>query len=158
MEIFHIVIIGIVSCLAMDMWQRLLKLLYDINPSDWGVVGRWFVLVLSRGKIYNPTIDEEVPIKNELMIGWIVHYSVAILYSVFFFILLKCEICGASLMNGIIFGLISVIIPWFFFMPVLGKGFLGIKTPSPFMACSLAVGSHIAIGAPIGGFYQIFGY
>ena len=43
-------------------------------------------------------------------------------------------------------------------MPVLGKGFLGIKTPSPFMACSLAVGSHIAIGAPIGGFYHIFGY
>ena len=42
MEIFHIVIIGIVSCLTMDMWQRLLKLLYDINPSDWGVVGRWF--------------------------------------------------------------------------------------------------------------------
>ena len=158
MEIFHIVIIGIVSCLAMDMWQRLLKLLYDINPSDWGVVGRWFVLVVFRGKIYNPTIDEEVPIKNELMIGWIVHYSVAILYSVFFFILLKYEICGASLMNGIIFGLISVIIPWFFFMPVLGKGFLGIKTPSPFLACSLAVGSHIAIGASIGGFYQIFGY
>ena len=158
MEIFHIVIIGIVSCLAMDMWQRLLKLLYDINPSDWGVVGRWFVLVLTRGKIYNPTIDEESPIKNELMIGWIVHYSVAILYSVFFFILLKYEICGASLMNGIIFGLISVIIPWFFFMPVLGKGFLGIKTPSPFMACSLAVGSHIAIGAPIGGVYHIFGY
>ena len=88
MEIFHIVIIGIVSCLAMDMWQRLLKLLYDINPSDWGVVGRWFLLVVSRGKIYNPTIDEETPIKNELMIGWIVHYSVAILYSVFFFILL----------------------------------------------------------------------
>ena len=158
MEIFHIVIIGIVSCLAMDMWQRLLKLLYDINPSDWGVVGRWFVLVVFRGKIYNPTIDEEVPIKNELMIGWIVHYSVAILYSVFFFILLKYEICGASLMNGIVFGLISVIIPWFFFMPVLGKGFLGIKTPSPFLACSLAVGSHIAIGASIGGFYQIFGY
>ena len=128
MEIFHIVIIGIVSCLAMDMWQRLLKLLYDINPSDWGVVGRWFVLVVFRGKIYNPTIDEEVSIKNELMIGWIVHYSVAILYSVFFF------------------------------MPVLGKGFLGIKTPSPFLACSLAVGSHIAIGASIGGFYQIFGY
>ena len=158
MEIFHIIIIGIVSCLAMDMWQRLLKLLYDINPSDWGVVGRWFVLVVFRGKIYNPTIDEEVPIKNELMIGWIVHYSVAILYSVFFFILLKYEICVASLMNGIIFGLISVIIPWFFFMPVLGKGFLGIKTPSPFLACSLAVGSHIAIGASIGGFYQIFGY
>ena len=158
MEIFHIVIIGIVSCLAMDMWQRLLKLLYDINPSDWGVVGRWFLLVMSRGKIYNLTIDEEDPIKNELIIGWMVHYSVAIMYSVFFFILLEYEICNASLMNGVIFGLLSVIVPWFFFMPALGKGLLGTKTPSPLMACSLAVGSHIAIGAPIGGFYQIFGY
>ncbi len=158
MQMFHIVIIGIVSCLVMDMWQRLLKLLYDINPSDWGVVGRWFLLVVSKRKIYNPTIDEEAPIKNELLIGWIVHYSVAILYSVFFFILLEYEICSASLLNGMIFGLISVIVPWFFFMPVLGKGFLGIKTPSPFMTCSLAVGSHIAIGTPIGGFYKIFGY
>ena len=158
MEIFHMVIIGIVSCVVMDLWQRLLKLLYSINPSDWGVVGRWFLLLVSRGKIYNPTIDEETPIKNELMIGWIVHYSVAILYSIFFYILLEYGICTASLINGIIFGLISVVVPWFFFMPVLGKGFLGMKTPSPLMACSLAVGSHIAIGASIGGFYQIFGY
>ena len=158
MEIFHIVIIGIVSCVVMDVWQRLLKLLYSINPSDWGIVGRWFVLVLSEGKIYNPTIDQVAPIKNELMIGWIVHYSVAILYSIFFYILLEYGICTASLINGIIFGLISVVVPWFFFMPVLGKGFLGMKTPSPLMACSLAVGSHIAIGASIGCFYQIFGY
>lgn len=158
MEIFHIVIIGIVSCIVMDLWQRLLKLLYSINPSDWSVVGRWFVLVVSDRQIYNPTIDQVAPIKNELMIGWIVHYSVAILYSIFFYILLEYGICNASLINGIIFGLISVVVPWFFFMPVLGKGFLGMKTPSPLMACSLAVGSHIAIGTSIGGFYQIFGY
>ena len=158
MEIFHVVIIGIASCVVMDVWQRLLKLLYSINPSDWSVVGRWFVLVVLERQIYNPTIDQVAPIKNELMIGWIVHYSVAILYSIFFFILLEYGICSASLINGIIFGLISVVVPWFFFMPVLGKGFLGMKTPSPLMACSLAVGSHIAIGASIGGFYQIFGY
>ena len=158
MEIFHIVIIGIVSCVVMDLWQRLLKLLYSINPSDWSVVGRWFVLVVSDRQIYNPTIDQVAPIKNELIIGWIVHYFVAILYSIFFYILLEYGICNASLINGIIFGLISVVVPWFFFMPVLGKGFLGMKTPSPLMACSLAVGSHIAIGTSIGGFYQIFGY
>ena len=111
MEIFHIVIIGIVSCLAMDMWQRLLKLLYDINPSDWGVVGRWFLLVMSRGKIYNRTIDEEDPIKNELIIGWMVHYSVAIMYSVFFFILLEYEICK----NIVITTIGSVMLYYFFF-------------------------------------------
>ena len=39
-------------------------------------------------------------------------------------------------------------------MPVLGKGFMGMKTPSPLMACSLAVGSHIVIGTSIGGFIK----
>ena len=85
MEIFHIVIIGIVSCVVMDLWQRLLKLLYSINPSDWSVVGRWFVLVVSDKQIYNPTIDQVAPIKNELMIGWIVHYSPLQSYIQYFF-------------------------------------------------------------------------
>ena len=62
MEIFHIVIIGIVSCVVMDVWQKLLKLLYSIDPSNWSVVGRWFVLVFSEKQIYNPTIDQVAPI------------------------------------------------------------------------------------------------
>ena len=158
MEIIHIVIIGVFSCFAMDVWQRFLKLMFGINPSDWAIVGRWYILLISKGKIYNPLIEEEPPINNELKIGWAVHYTVAIMYSIFFFMLLKYGICIASILNGIIFGLVSVVVPWFFFMPVLGKGFLGFKTPSPFLACSLAIGSHVIIGLSIGVLYQLFGY
>ncbi len=158
MEIFHIIIIGIISCFAMDIWQRLLKLLFRINPSDWAVVGRWFLLSISKGKVYNPIIEEESPINNELKIGWVVHYTVAIMYSIFFFVLLKYKICNASFFDGITFGIASVIVPWFFFMPILGKGFLGLKTPSPFLACTLAIGSHAVIGLSIGTSYQFLGY
>ena len=158
MELFHIIIIGIISCCAMDLWQRLLKFLFGINPSDWAVVGRWFVLSISKGKIYNPDIDNEPVIKKELLIGWLVHYSVAILYSFIFFILIKYEIFIASFFDGIKFGLLSVIIPWFFFMPILGKGFLAIKTPSPLLACSLAIWSHTVIGISIGTLFKLFGY
>ena len=84
MEVVHIIIIGILSCVAMDLWQRILKIIFKINPSDWAVVGRWFVLLITSGKFYNPNIDTEQSIKNELPIGWIVHYSVAILYSLVF--------------------------------------------------------------------------
>ena len=87
MDIIHIVIIGILSCIAMDLWQRLLKIMINVSPSDWSVVGRWFILSITKGKVYNPNIDNESPIKNELSIGWVVHYSVAILYSFVFFIL-----------------------------------------------------------------------
>ncbi|MDA0915787.1 MAG: DUF2938 family protein [Candidatus Puniceispirillales bacterium] len=158
MEVVHIIIIGILSCVAMDLWQRILKIIFQINPSDWAVVGRWFVLLITSGKLYNPNIDSEQSIKNELPIGWIVHYSVAILYSLVFFIFYKFQILNASYLDGIVFGLISVIVPWFFFMPILGKGFLATKTPSPLMACSLAIGSHFVIGLSIGSFFQIFGY
>ena len=158
MEILNIVIIGIISCLAMDIWQRLLKIMYNINPSDWAIVGRWYILLISKAKIYNPIIEEVPPIKNELKIGWAVHYTVAIMYSIFFFMLLKYNICNASIFNGFFFGLLSVVVPWFFFMPVLGKGFLGLKTPSPFLSCSLAIGSHVVIGLSIGVLYQLFGY
>ena len=102
MEIFHIVIIGVFSCFAMDVWQRFLKLMFGINPSDWAIVGRWYILLISKGKIYNPLIEEEPPINNELKIGWAVHYTVAIMYSIFFFMLLKYGICNASILNGII--------------------------------------------------------
>ena len=158
MEILNIVIIGIISCLAMDIWQRLLKIMYDINPSDWAIVGRWYILLISKAKIYNPIIEEVPPIKNELRIGWVVHYTVAIMYSIFFFMLLKYNFCNASIFNGFVFGLLSVVVPWFFFMPVLGKGFLGLKTPSPFLSCSLAIGSHVVIGSSMGALYQLFGY
>ena len=72
MEILNIVIIGIISCLAMDIWQRLLKIMYDINPSDWAIVGRWYILLISKAKIYNPIIEEVPPIKNELRIDRII--------------------------------------------------------------------------------------
>ena len=158
MEILNIVIIGIISCLAMDIWQRLLKIMYDINPSDWAIVGRWYIFLISKAKIYNPIIEEVPPIKNELKIGWAVHYTVAIMYSIFFYMLLKYNMCNATMFTGFIFGLISVIVTWFFFMPILGKGFFGIKTPSPFLSCSLAIGSHVVIGSSIGVLYQLFGY
>ena len=113
---------------------------------------------ITKGKVYNLNIDNVSPLKNELLIGWIVHYSVAILYSLVFFILYKYEVLNASYVDGIIFGLISFVVPWFFFMPILGKGFLASKIPAPFMVCSLAVGSHVVIGLSIGLCFQIFGY
>ena len=70
---FHIIVVGLLSCLAMDLWQRFLKLTYGINPSDWRIIGRWFIYVILKQKIYNPNIENEKPFKKELLIGWIFH-------------------------------------------------------------------------------------
>ena len=72
MELFYIIIIGIISCFAMDFWHRTFKTFFKITLSDWAVVGRWFILSISKGKVYNSKIDNEPFLKNELPIGWFI--------------------------------------------------------------------------------------
>ena len=143
----------------MDLWQRLLKLTYGINPSDWKIIGRWFIYLVLKQKIYNPNIENESAYNNELMIGWIFHYFIGVVYSFGFFILMEYyNVFKATLIDGLIFGLVTLVIPWFFMLPVLGKGFLAMKTPRPLFISSLSVWSHVAIGIAIGLFYKSFGY
>ena len=157
--ILDIVAVGILSCLFMDMWQRLLKLTYDINPSDWKIIGRWIIYVVLKQKIYNPNIENEPSYKNELEIGWVFHYFIAIMYSLTFFVLMKYfNVFQASWIDGLIFGLVTLIIPWFFMLPVLGKGFMASNTPRPVFISSLSIWSHVVIGISIGQFYYIFNY
>ena len=159
MVILHILFVGIFSCLVMDLWQRLVKLTYGINPSDWGIVGKWLIMLILKRKIYNPNIEKEKSYENELIIGWIFHYFIGILYSLVFFIMMYYfGIFKATFYYGLIFGLITVIIPWFIFLPILGKGVLASKTPRPFLICSLSVWSHVAIGTAIGLLFQLLGY
>ena len=156
---FHIIFVGLLSCLVMDLWQRLLKLTYGINPSDWKIIGRWFIFLILKQKVYNPNIENEKPFKNELIIGWVFHYFIGIFYSLGFFVLMQFfDIFKANLIDGLIFGLVTLVIPWFFMLPVLGKGFLASKTPRPFFISSLSIWSHVAIGVAIGLFYKFFGY
>ena len=157
--IIEIVLVGIFACFLMDIWQQLLRLVAGIPISNWSVVGRWFFITLKTGKIYNPMILDVPKVKRETMIGWLVHYSVAIGYALVFWLLMEdYGIFSATLLDGFLFGAASVVVPWFFFMPILGKGFLAIKTPAPLLACSLAIWSHVVIGSTIGILFQFFGY
>ena len=143
----------------MDLWQRLLKLTYGINPSDWRIIGRWFIYVILKQKIYNPNIENEKPFKNELLIGWIFHYFIGVVYSLGFFILMKYyNIFKASLTDGLIFGLVTLIIPWFFMLPAIGKGFLALKTLVLFLLVLCQFGATLRIGVAIGLFFRLFGY
>ena len=128
--IYHIIIVGLLSCLVMDLWQRLLKLTYGINPSDWKIIGRWFIYLVLKQKIYNPNIENESAYNNELMIGWIFHYFIGVVYSFGFYFMEYYNVFEATLIDGLIFGLVTLVIPWFFMLPG-GKRFSSYEnTPS----------------------------
>ena len=156
--LFIISIAGILACAVLDLWQKFLFLLLKIPPSNWSMVGRWLFLFLKSMQWVQRDLSTQPPVRNELYIGWVFHYAVAILYALLFFFLFREGILSLSLRDGVVFGIISVIVPWFFFMPAMGAGILANKTPNPPLACILALIAHTLFGGALGAFLNVFYY
>ena len=154
--VFKIFIVGILSCVILDLWQRSLFLFFKIAPSNWAMVGRWLVLFLKSRVWVQPNLSDQPEIRNELQIGWGFHYGIAVLYAVFYFFLFRKGIVDLALFDGVIFGIASVIVPWFLFMPAMGVGILAQKAPAPILACILALIAHTIFGGALGLFFDIF--
>ncbi|MDB4858298.1 DUF2938 domain-containing protein, partial [Alphaproteobacteria bacterium] len=113
-----------------------------IPPSNWAMVGRWSLGLMTSGQLIARDLESQAERKNELAVGWLVHYSVAIGYAAVYAQLMHATILQAGLIDGLIFGVISVVVPWFFFLPCLGKGMLARLTPNPPLVCALALMMH----------------
>ena len=142
--------VGILSCVVLDLWQRILFLTLGVPVSNWALVGRWLNSFIKTGKWVNHGLPNSPKINNELAIGWLFHYAVSIAYAGLFFVLWKWGIVVSGFFGGLVFGLVSVIIPWFFFMPALGAGVLANKTDNSLKACALALLAHAIYGTAIG--------
>jgi len=146
MSVIGAVVSGVVATLFLDLWQRLLQAVAGIPPSNWALVGRWFVAA-GRGRLFHRAIADEPAAANELAIGWICHYAVGILYGFVYLAVIVVMLGGEpGLVNGLVFGALSVIVPWFFFMPAMGAGVMGANTPQPTRAALLALLAHCVFG------------
>jgi len=149
-DIATIVTVGILACMSMDLWQQILKKFAGVPTTNWGIVGRWFMNSIKTQTMYHPTIDQESPVHRELAIGWLVHYTVSIMYSLLFWGLIKnSTLLNPTFLDGLIFGAISLIVPWFYFMPCMGKGVMGKLTANPLKACSISLSNHLIYGIAI---------
>ena len=123
-----IIIAGITACLAMDIFQRILLVTTGQPPSNWAVVGRWACNVLRTARFYQPDIESTDEIKGEHAFGWVVHYAVGIGYAFIYAEFMQRDLLTTSLSDGLLFGFLSDIIPWLYFLPVLGKGIMAKHT------------------------------
>ena len=150
MPVIQILIVGVGACAIFDLWQRVFQKLTAIPPSNWAIVGRWSISLVTNGQLIACNLESQAKRKNELAVGWFVHYSVAIGYAAVYAWLMHATILQAGLIDGLIFGVISVAVPYFFFLPCLGKGMLARLTPNPLLVCGLALMMHSIFGVSIG--------
>ena len=143
---FELILIGIGSCIVFDVWQRIFQIFTSIPPSNWTLVGRWFIGLMSNGQLIASQLSQQPEAKHETPIGWVVHYVVGVAYAYVLFILVQ----EPTITYGLVFGVVSVLIPWLFLMPAMGNGIMASKTPNPKVACALALMMHSLFGLSLG--------
>ena len=146
-DFLSIVVAGFFSCIALDMFGRLLLILFKIPEPSWGIVGRWFFYMVRRGVIFNPQISNTSPIAHEVKIGWTFHYLIAVIWAVMFYILfISYPLLELSYKNGLLFGALTTIAPLFIFMPFTGQGVLARKTDTPYLTSLILLARHSVFG------------
>ena len=146
----ELILIGICSGIVFDVWQRIFQIFTSIPPSHWTLVGRWFIGLMSYEQLLANQLSQQHEAKHETPTGWAVHYAVSIAYAYVLFILVHLGILEPTITHGLVFGVVSVLVPWLFFMPAMGNGIMASKTPNPKVACAIALMMHSLFGLSLG--------
>ena len=145
----NMIVAGVFATIVLDVWQRVLHMAAGIPPTNWGIVGRWFAH-MPRGRFMHDAIAEAGPVANEAAIGWVMHYLIGVLYGVAYVGLIVLVLSGPpTLLNGFLFGLASVVIPWFVMQPALGLGVMGAKAANPAIPRYSALAAHCIYGVAL---------
>ncbi len=154
-SVFQIVAVGVGTCIVFDLWQRVFAIFTGIPPSNWAMVGRWLLGVLSGKGLIARDLAAQPARRNEAAAGWALHYVVAVGYAVIYAALMQAGWLVAGPGDGLIFGVVSVVVPWLFFMPALGNGMMARLTPNPLKTCAVALIMHALFGVVLGGGFAL---
>ncbi len=116
MFIIEGIISGIIATLLFDLFQITLTFSYGIKKAKWDLAGRYFIGV-SKGKYKQEDIYNEPEEKNELFIGYVVHYLIGVIYGLIYVIINALLLNEPSLILALIIGFLTVLGSWCIMMP-----------------------------------------
>ncbi|NQZ22780.1 MAG: DUF2938 domain-containing protein [Colwellia sp.] len=131
--VIKILAIGIFATVIMDIWATFSNRVLNFPRTNWAMVGRWLGHIPSGKYIHNP-VGRSAEIKYESILGWVFHYFVGVIYASFYVAMVLWQGEGSSsLLNAWLFGLLTILSPWFILQPALGLGICAAKAPKPNM-------------------------
>jgi hypothetical protein len=142
---------GIGATAVLDLWGALLKRLFGVPSSNWGMVGRWFGH-FPRGRFVHHNIAEASPVRGEVIIGWGAHYAIGIIFAALLLAIWGLE-WGRhpTLLPALIVGLLTLVAPFFIMQPAMGAGIAASKTPNPNAARLRSIVGHMVFGIGLYG-------
>jgi len=138
-------LIGIGATAVMDAWLLLLKHL-GVPTLNFAFIGRW-VGHLFRGQFAHAAIAKAVPIRGELVWGWLTHYAVGMAFATVLVGLQGADwVRSPTLLPALAVGVCTVAAPLLVMQPAMGSGFAASRTPTPLKNCLRSLANHTVFG------------
>lgn len=154
MEIWFVSFVGgIIGSVFMDITEYQISKFGISSGVKGSYVGRWVHGIL-HGVFYHKNISQSQAVNNEDRIGQVFHFivgggGVALFYPVFIMIF-NLNISSDHIIQSLIFGLLTSLLPWVILMPSFGWGFFGSKAPEDSKPVLSPILSHVLYGLGIG--------
>lgn len=143
--VVRVLMIGIGATMVMDAWAVLLKR-FGIPSLNFAFLGRW-IGNLPKAQWIHQSIAKAAPVKGELLLGWLAHYSIGATFAALMVSILGVSWARSpSLAPALLFGLITVVAPLFVLQPALGAGIASSKTPRPVFNTLKSLATHTIYG------------
>ena len=147
MIFIEMILMGIFATYFMDLIGGFLvkrKFIHSFIEPE--AVGRWF-LYMFKGKFTHKDINKTPPLNNEKLWSVVSHYLIGIvLAGIYLFLELKEPIIRDQLWIPLVFGIATVILPWFWLLPSIGFGFLASKSPDKLSIIKTNLVNHTNFG------------
>ena len=138
--------IGIGATLLMDLWNLFLKRTFNVPSLNYCLLGRW-LRHMPEGTVRHASIGAAPQKRFECTVGWIAHYTIGVAFALLFVVLVSGDwLTRPTLLIALLYGIGTVVFPFFIMQPSLGLGIAASKTPKPMQARLKSLVTHTVFG------------
>jgi len=138
--------IGIGASLVMDLWNLFLKRTFSIPSLNYCLLGRW-LRHMPEGTFRHASITAAPQKAFECTVGWLAHYTIGVVFALAFVVLTSGDwLARPTLLPALLYGIGTVVFPFFILQPSFGLGIAAARTPKPTQARLKSLVTHTVFG------------
>jgi Protein of unknown function (DUF2938) len=144
--ILSAIAVGLGATLLMDLWNLFLQRRFNIPSLSYCVLGRW-LQHMPEGTLRHANINAALQKPFECTVGWVAHYSIGVVFALVFIVLTSGEwLARPTLLPALLYGIVTVVFPFFIMQPSFGLGIAASRTPKPRQARLKSLATHTVFG------------